>query len=343
MVEAKIKGVELIAANTDLQSLRASLAPIKIEIGMKLTKGLGCGGDPQLGRKAALEEAECILDLIEGCDMVFIIGGEGGGTFTGAAPIFAGLSSEVGALTIAMVTMPFSFECRKRRTHAETGFRELREAVDALVVVPNESLIRTLDDNVSLEDFLRSVDDLLCQSVQGISEIITMPGIINPDLADVRTVMRHKGAILIGTGTAEGSDRAVEAIQRAISSPLLEGRSIAGAKAALVNVIGSRCSLKLHEIESAAAIIKEKAGLEDMIIGAMYDDGMGQFLKVTVIATGLKQEAPPRFDNSGKHIDAGAEAGAIGRADQIGRVNGSFGKSDEENLDQPSFKRRRIG
>ena len=342
MVEAKIKGVELVAVNTDLQSLRASLAPIKIEIGMKITKGAGCGGDPQLGRKATLDETEHIFDLINGYDMVFIIGGEGGGTFTGAAPIFAGLSSEVGALTIAMAVMPFGFESKKRRIYAETGIRELKEAVDALVVVPNENMIRMLDENVSLEDSLRSVDDLICQSVQGISEIITMPGIINPDLADVRTVIRHKGAILIGTGMAEGSDRAVEAVQRAISSPLLEGRSIAGAKAALVNVIGSRCSLKLHEIEAAAAIVKEKAGLEDMIIGAMYDDGVGQFLKITVVATGLKQEAPLRFGSSRIQFDTGVEVETFGRTSQIGRVNGSYGKSDEEHLDQPPFKRRRI-
>jgi cell division protein FtsZ len=343
MVEAKIKGVELVAVNSDLQSLRASLAPIKIEIGVNLTKGVGCGGDPQLGRKAALDEAERILDLIEGYDMVFLIGGEGGGTFTGAVPIFAGLSSEAGALTIAMAVMPFSFESKKRRTHAEAGVRELREAVDALIVIPNESIIRTLDDKVSLEDSLRSIDDLICQSVQGISEIITTPGIINPDLADVRTVMRHKGAILIGTGMADGPDRAVEAVQRAISSPLLEERSIAGAKAALVNVIGSRCSLKLHEIEAAAAIVREKAGLEDMIIGAMYDDGVGQFLKVTVIVTGLPQEVPLRFGSAGTQVGKGVEAGTFGRAGPIGRVNGSYGKSDEEHLDQPPFKRRRIG
>ncbi len=342
MVESKIRGVELIAANTDLQSLRASIAPVKIEIGMQLTKGLGCGGDSQIGRKAALDEAEHILDLLEGYDMVFIIGGEGGGTFTGAAPVFACLASEGGALTIAMIIMPFSFESRKRRTNAETGIRELREASDALVVVPNESLIRTLDDEVSLEDSLRSVDDLLCQTVQGISEIITMPGIINPDLADVRTVMRHKGAILIGTGTAEGPDRAVAAVQRAISSPLLEGRSIAGAKAALVNIIGSRCSLKLHEIESAAAIVKEQAGLEDMILGAMYDDDMGQSLKVTVVATGLKQEAALRFGNSRIPVDDGVEVETFRRTAQIGKVNGSYGKSDEEHLDQPPYKRRRI-
>jgi cell division protein FtsZ len=343
MVEAKIKGVELIAANTDLQSLRTSIAPAKIEIGLRLTEGRGCGGNLELGRQAALDETERILELVEGCAMVFLIGGEGGGAFTGAAPVFARLASEVGALTIAMATMPFSFECKKRRANAEAGARELRELVDAIIAIPNESLLRTLDDNVSLEDSLRYIDNVFCRAVQDISEIVAMPGIINPDLADVRAVLRHKGAIAIGSGSAEGPNRAAEAVQLAISSPLLMGRSIAGAKAALVNIIGSKCNLKLHEIESAAGFIKEKAGLEDMILGAMYDDSMDQSLKVTVIATGLKQEAPLRLEKSGKQLMAACDAETYGPAGQFGYSDESSCESSEVDLDQPAFKRRRAG
>ncbi len=341
MVEAGIKGVELVAANTDCEALRNSLAPIKLEIGTKLTKGSGCGGNPRLGVQAALEQTAQILELLEDSDMVFLIGGEGGGTFTGAAPVFASLASEVGALTIAMVTMPFSFQGTKRRTYAESGLRELTAASDAMIVVPNENLFRVLGEDVSLEDSFRFADDALCQAVQGISDMIAKPGIINLELDDIRAVMQHRGLILMGTGIAEGSGRAAEAAQRAISSPLFEKTPIAEAKAVLINISGSRCSLKLHEAKLAADVIKEASSLEDMIMGAMYDDSMGECLKVTVIAAGFSREASRELENSGERMDVASEFLALKPGMHTAGTCISHHGPNWEELDRPAFQRRR--
>jgi cell division protein FtsZ len=332
MIETGVKGVELVAANTDVQALRSSRAPVRLELGMKLTRGLGCGGDAQLGRKAALEETERILNLVQGSDIVFIAGGAGGGTFTGAAPVFAALTSEIGALTVAMATMPFSFQGKKRCDCAETGVRELKEAADALIVIPNECLLSVLDQNVLLEDSLHLADDILCRAVQGISEIIMQPGIINIDLSDVRTAMQHRGMILMGQGMATGPNRALDAAQSAISNPLLDGMPIMAAKTVLVNVSGSRNNLRLHEAKAAAALVKEKTGVEDLIFGATYDDSLGESLKVTVIAAGLTQP-----ENSKACPDEKAEN--LFAAPML-KVEGS---RNWEDLDRPAFGRRRAG
>jgi cell division protein FtsZ len=229
MIQAKIGGVEFIAANTDVQALRSSAAPIKLQLGAKLTNGLGCGAIPERGRQAALEDTERIIELLDGADMVFITAGMGGGTGTGASPIVANLAAELDALTVGVVTKPFNFEGKKRLQHADDGIRELREVVDTLIIIPNERLLYAMGSEALLEESFRYADDILCQAVQGISDIITMPGIVNVDFADVRTIMAGKGMALMGTGIAEGQNRAVEAAQRAISSPLLEETSIRGA------------------------------------------------------------------------------------------------------------------
>ena len=287
MIQAGIAGVDFIAANTDVQALRNSIAPIKLQLGTKLTNGLGCGAVPERGRQAALEDTERIIELLDSADMVFITAGMGGGTGTGGAPIIASLATELNALTVGVVTRPFRFEGKKRMMHAEEGIRELQEVVDTLITIPNERLLHAMGTDALLEDSFRYADDVLCQAVQGISDIITMPGIVNVDFADVRTIMSGKGMALMGTGMAEGEHRAVEAAQRAISSPLLEETSIRGAKGVLINITATRASLKLHEVDAAANIIEEVATPEDTIFGAVYDDSMGHRIKITVIPPAL--------------------------------------------------------
>ena len=225
MIEANIGGVEFIAANTDIQALRNSNASVKLQIGAKLTNGLGCGAVPEKGRQAALDDTKQIIEHLEGADMVFVTAGMGGGTGTGAAPVIASLATELGALTVGVVTKPFVFEGRKRLRHADEGLKELQKIVDTLITIPNERLLAAMGENALLEDSFRYADDVLCQAVQGISDIITMPGIVNVDFADVRTIMTGKGMALMGTGMAEGQNRAVEAAKRAISSPLQIGRA----------------------------------------------------------------------------------------------------------------------
>ncbi|MDR0842825.1 MAG: cell division protein FtsZ, partial [Acidobacteriota bacterium] len=285
MIEAKIGGVEFIAANTDIQALRNSSAAIKLQIGTKLTNGLGCGANPERGRQAALEDTERIIELLEGADMVFVTAGMGGGTGTGAAPIIANLATELGALTVGVVSKPFSFEGRKRMRRAEEGINDLKGVVDTLITIPNEKLLSAMGEHALLEESFRYADDVLCQAVQGISDIITMPGLVNVDFADVRTTMSGKGMAIMGTGMAEGPNRAVEAAQRAISSPLLE-ETIRGANSVLVNITATRETLRLHEVSAACQLIDEHADAEDTIFGAVYDETMGDRIKITVIATG---------------------------------------------------------
>jgi cell division protein FtsZ len=338
MIQAKIEGVEFIAANTDVQALRHSIAPIKLQIGAKLTNGLGCGAIPERGRQAALEDTERIIELLDGCDMVFITCGMGGGTGTGAAPIIASLATELGALTVGVVTKPFSFEGKKRQMHAEEGIRELKEVVDTLITIPNERLLYAMGAEALLEESFRYADDVLCQAVQGISDIITMPGIVNVDFADVRTIMAGKGMALMGTGVAEGQNRAVEAAQRAISSPLLEETSIKGAKGVLINITATRNSLRLHEVDAAAKVIEEVANPEDTIFGAVYDEGMGDRIKITVIATGFNQNAYERTKGSGEHSRAAGNVVPLTTAADSAKVHVS---SMKDNLDEPAFRRRR--
>ncbi len=342
MIQAKIEGVEFVAANTDVQALRSSLAPVKLQIGAKLTNGLGCGAIPERGRQAALEDTERIIELLDGADMVFITGGMGGGTATGAAPIFASLASELNALTVGVVTKPFNFEGKKRQLHAEEGVRELKEVVDTLITIPNERLLYAMDADALLEDSFRYADDVLCQAVQGISDIITLPGIVNVDFADVRTIMAGKGMALMGTGIAEGENRAVEAAQRAIASPLLEETTIKGARGVLINITATRASLRLHEVDAAAKIIEESAHPEDTIFGAVYDESMGNRIKITVIATGFNQpSASERPKGAAEHGRGTGNVVPLSPPAEQGRSVDSRLVAAINNLDEPAFKRRR--
>ena len=294
MIDAGVEGIEFIVANTDLQALRMSHAPVKLQLGVKLTNGLGAGANPEVGRKAALEDSDKIIEALEGADMVFVTTGLGGGTGTGAAPIIASLASEMGALTVAVVTKPFSFEGKRRMQQAERGISELMESVDTTIVIPNEKLLAVAEDAGFFESF-RIADDILRQGVQGISDIITIPGIINRDFADVKTIMARMGYAVMGTASACGAKRTIDAAQRAIASPLLEAGAIDGARGILINITGSS-SLKLAEVQQACSIIQSAAHEDaNIIFGAVMDEKMKDAVKITVIATGFR-EAP-----SGRH------------------------------------------
>src|SRR5271167_2859934 len=290
MIESHLEGVEFVVANTDLQALKLSHAPVKIQLGVKLTNGLGAGANPEVGRKAALEDSDKIIEALEGSDMVFVTTGLGGGTGTGAAPIIASLASEMGALTVAVVTKPFAFEGKRRMQQAERGISELMESVDTTIVIPNEKLLAVAQDAGFFESF-RIADDILRQGVQGISDIITIPGIINRDFADVKAIMAGMGYAVMGAATASGTRRAIEAAQKAIASPLLEAGAIDGARGILINITGS-ASLKLAEVQEACTIIQSAAHEDaNIIFGAVLDEKMKDAVKITVIATGFR-EAP---------------------------------------------------
>jgi cell division protein FtsZ len=294
MIDAQLRGIEFIAANTDLQALNKCRAPIKLQIGGLLTKGLGAGADPDVGRKAALEDTERILETLEGADMVFLTAGLGGGTGTGAVPIIASLAAEIGALTVAVVTKPFGFEGRRRMQQAERGVEELRNSVDTLITIPNERLLNFVERGTPLFEAFRIADDVLRQAVQGISDLITIPGEVNVDFADVRTIMTGMGMALMGTGLAKGEHRAIESAQRAISSPLLEETSIQGAKGVLINISGGH-DLTLHEVAEAARIIADAVDPDANIIsGMVIDPQLEEAMKVTVIATGFDRSGDDR-------------------------------------------------
>src|SRR5690349_19893050 len=303
MINAKVEGVEFLVANTDLQALQMSQAPVKIQLGVKLTSGLGAGANPEVGRKAALEDAHQIIEALEGADMVFVTAGLGGGTGTGAAPIIASLASEMGALTVAVVTKPFVFEGKRRLAQADRGLQELIESVDTTIVIPNEKLLAVAQNAGFFESF-RVADDVLRQAVQGISDIITIPGIINRDFADVKTIMAGMGYAVMGTATGRGERRAVEAAQAAIASPLLEAGAIDGARGILINITGSS-SLKLAEVNEASTIIQSAAHEDaNIIFGAVLDEKMKDDVKITVIATGFKNEHPVRRERAFNVSDA---------------------------------------
>jgi cell division protein FtsZ len=290
MISAGLGGVDFLVANTDVQALKQSKAPVKIQIGDKLTKGLGAGANPEVGREAALEDTEKIIEALEGADMVFVTTGLGGGTGTGAAPIVASLAAELGALTVAVVTKPFAFEGKKRQMQAERGLADLQECVDTIITIPNERLLVTLERGTSLFDAFRIADDILRQAVQGISDLIVVPGLINLDFADVKAVMSGMGMALMGTGTAIGENRAVEAAKRAISSKLLEDGSMQGARGVLFNITGGN-DLLLHEVSEASAIIHDAAHADaNIIFGAVLDESMKDEVKITVIATGFERK-----------------------------------------------------
>ncbi len=287
MIRTGLEGVEFITANTDKQALEASLAPMKLPIGQELTKGLGAGANPEIGRKAALEEYARISEVLAGADMVFITAGMGGGTGTGAAPIFAKIAKEIGALTVGVVTKPFMFEGKKRMRHAEQGMTWLRESVDSLITIPNQRLLAISGTTLSMIDAFKRADEVLLNAVQGISDLINHTGLINSDFADVKTIMQNKGLALMGIGFGEGEHRAVEAATNAISSPLLEDISIDGATGIIINITGGS-NLKIHEVNEATTLIMEAAHEDaEIIFGTVIDESMKDAVKVTVIATGL--------------------------------------------------------
>jgi cell division protein FtsZ len=299
MVRTGLDGVDFIVANTDLQALQNNAAPIKLQIGAKLTKGLGAGADPNVGRSAALEDTEKIIQAIDGADMIFVTTGLGGGTGTGAAPVIAALACELGALTVAVVTRPFKFEGRKRQAQAERGLDALRDCVDTIITIPNDRLLSIIERSTPLIDAFATVDDVLRQAIQGISDLILVPGLINLDFADVKTIMAGMGLAMMGTGVAEGEDRAVEAARRAISSPLLEGACVNGARGVIINVTGGP-DLSLVEVSDASTIIQEAADEDaNIIFGAVVDPEIKGKIKITVIATGFGPAAAARPAPSG--------------------------------------------
>ena len=294
MVQVGLDGVEFIVANTDMQALTHSPAPVKLQIGSKLTKGLGAGADPNVGRQAALEDTEKIIQALDGADMIFVTTGLGGGTGTGAAPVIASLASELGALTVAVVTKPFKFEGKKRLVQAERGLEALRDCVDTIITIPNERLLTIIDRTTTMVDAFVTADDVLRQAIQGISDLILVPGMINLDFADVKTIMAGMGLAMMGTGIADGQDRAMEAARKAISSPLLEGASVNGARGVIINVTGGP-DLSLVEVSEASSIVQEAADEDaNIIFGAVVDPMLKGKVKITVIATGFGPNAASR-------------------------------------------------
>lgn len=299
MISEGLSGVEFIAVNTDLQALNASSAANKLQIGASITKGLGAGANPEIGREAAMEDRDAIAEALVGADMVFITAGMGGGTGTGGTPVVAQIAKEIGALAVGVVTKPFVFEGKKRKLQAEAGISELKNAVDTLIVIPNQRLINIAGETTSILDAFKKANEVLLQAVRGISDLITIPGLINLDFADVRTIMNGQGMAMMGTGQAAGERRALEAAQRAISSPLLEDMDINGATGVLLNITGSS-NLTLHEVNDAAVMIQEASHEEaNIIFGAVIDERMGDNIRITVIATGFgklaKEEHRPMF------------------------------------------------
>lgn len=322
MITSKIDGVEFYSANTDAQALRVSRAPMKIQLGGKLTKGLGAGANPEMGREAALEDRTRLAELLEGADMVFIAAGLGGGTGTGAAPVIAEVAKELGALTVGVVTKPFSREGRQRLKKAEDGVEALKKVVDSLIVIPNDRLLGLAGKNMSILDAFKPSDDVLRQAVQGISDLITTSGLINVDFADVKAIMSERGMAMMGIGMAEGEKRASEAAHQAISSPLLEDIDISGAKGVLVNISGSS-NMTMEEFEEASRIIHEKVHEDaNIIVGLVIDEDLGDRLKITAIATGF-----------GASFDKARKPG-----DFIGRTIVPPGKNEH---DVPTFLRDR--
>jgi len=340
MIEAGIEGIEFLVANTDLQALKRSRAPIKIQLGSRLTKGLGAGADPGVGREAALEDTDKIIEVLEGADMVFVTTGLGGGTGTGAAPIIASLATELDALTVAVVTKPFHFEGRRRMHQADQGLRELRECVDTVITIPNERLLHTVERGVTLADSFKVADDVLRQAVQGISDLITVPGLINLDFADVKSIMQGMGMALMGAGRATGENRAIEATQQAISSPLLEEATIQGAKGVLINITGGP-DLTLFEVNAASSIIRESADDDaNIIFGAVIDETLTDEMKITVIATGFDREAASVVSAAATTAIPAPPPRFVARpADDLPRP--MMGNPRVDDLDVPTFIRKK--
>jgi cell division protein FtsZ len=344
MAEEKIPGVELIAVNTDGQALMHVKADVQIRIGDKLTKGLGAGGDPMKGERSAEESREELRDAVRGAEMVFVTAGMGGGTGTGASPIVAEVAREAGALTIGVVTKPFTFEGQKRANRADDGINALRDKVDTLIVIPNDRLLQISDSKTTLQEAFSSADDVLRQAIQGISEIITLPGMINLDFADVRKIMGQAGPALLAIGHGHGGNRAAEAARNAISSPLLD-MAIRGARGVLFNVVGGR-DLGIHEINEAAEVVHEVVSDDaEIIFGAAIDETLGDEVKVTVIATGFQPEARAIFDD---YVDDAEDEPAADEAPQrhqpaeAGTRGSALGNMPEVDMELPAFLRRGV-
>ncbi len=338
MIEEGLAGIEFVAVNTDAQALLLSNAPSRVRIGDKLTRGLGAGGDPEVGRKAAEESAEDLYEVVKGTDMIFIAAGIGGGTGTGAAPVIAQIAKEVGALTIGVVTRPFTFEGAKRSVSAESGINKLKEHVDTLIVIPNDRLLQIADKRASLQQAFKLADDVLRQGIQGISELITVPGLINLDFADVRTIMSEGGAALMAVGQSSGEDRARAAAEQAISSKLLD-ITIDGARGILFNVTGGS-NLSLFEVNQAAAIIKETAHPDvNLIFGAVIDPNMGEELRITVIATGFETSGIPHRPT--RRTRARSEPAAVPAKGEVAPQEFQPPAYNVADLDLPTFLRRR--
>ncbi len=341
MVQAEIKGVQFVVANTDMQALELSRAPVKLQIGSKLTCGRGAGANPEIGRSAALEDADKIKSALAGADMVFITAGMGGGTGTGAAPVIANLAREVGALAVGVVTKPFAFEGVKRMRYAEEGLAELKKSVDALIVIPNERLLNLSERRTSAIEAFKLADSVLSQAVKGISDMVMVPGYVNVDFADVKTVMSNRGRAVMGTGVASGESRAVEAAQKAIASPLLEDGSIKGARAVLINITGGS-DMGILEFDEASAIVRAEADPEaNIIFGAVINPVMSEEIMVTVIATGFDEEgirqrvkAPVNLKEFMKVVDRPKR-----KQEAFDFKNEALG-IDSEDLDKPTFLRR---
>ena len=340
MIEAGVKGVEFIAVNTDAQALLMSDADYKVHIGVNLTKGLGAGANPQVGLEAAEENRAELREALQGADMVFVTAGEGGGTGTGAAPIVARIAKEeIGALTVGVCTRPFSFEGRKRSQQAEEGIKELKESVDTLIVIPNDRLLATAEKKTSMLDAFRYADDILRQGVQGITDLITIPGLINLDFADVRTIMEDAGSALMGIGVAAGDERADEAARSAISSPLLES-SIQGANGILLSIAGGS-DLGILEANQAAEIIANAATPDaNIIFGAVIDDALGDAVRVTVVATGFSNKAPSSRDGGSTSRFGTTTSGSFGDTMGFTPLLGADG-DDGDGLDLPDFLKTR--
>ncbi len=344
MIEAGLSGVEFITANTDAQALTRSNAKIKIQLGDKLTKGLGAGANYEIGKKAAEDDREALAEVLEGADMVFIAAGMGGGTGTGAAPVVAEVAREIGALTVAVVTKPFAFEGKKRASAAEIGIKNLRSCVDAIIVVPNDKLLQISKENVTMLQAFGYADDVLRQGVQGISDLIVVPGEINTDFADVKTIMSQAGSALMGVGTAEGENRAVTAAQMAIASPLLES-SIQGAKGVLLNITAGS-DLGIHEVQNACSIIQEVVDPDaNIIFGTAVNDAMGSAIRITVIATGFGEEIKSGIDAKKRILDDIRTVRPIQETyvpqqqPQVVNAPPSYNTSDEREI--PTFLRKR--
>ncbi|GHA04470.1 cell division protein FtsZ [Oceanisphaera arctica] len=348
MVRENLEGVEFLAINTDAQALRNSSASRTLQVGGDITKGLGAGANPEVGRDAALEDRDAIRDLLDGADMVFIAAGMGGGTGTGAAPVVAEVAKELGILTVAVVTKPFAFEGKKRMNYAQQGINELAKHVDSLITIPNDKLLKVLGRGISLLDAFKAANNVLLGAVQGIAELITRPGLINVDFADVRTVMREMGTAMMGTGSATGEDRAEEAAEKAISSPLLEDVDLAGARGILVNITAG-LDMTIEEFETVGNAVKAFASENaTVVVGTVLDPDISDELRVTVVATGIGAERKPDItlvkSGTSNRDDNGMRQVEAQREDQPGKLvvnaDATQAKSDMDYLDIPAFLRK---